>query len=88
MCCTRFFSVLRRANYPLPRSFSPRLMPHFVLFLYDALKVTLFCNIYKKFVRFHILPLPFQGVHVAFYLHSYWAKRPEVMSMFMPSSLF
>lgn len=88
MYCTRFCSVLRRANYPLPRSFSPRLMLHFVLFLYDALKVALFCNIYKKLAHFHISHLPFQGVHVAFYLHSYWAKRPEVMSMFMPSSLF
>ena len=63
-------------------------MPHFVLFLYDALKVALFCDIYKKFVHFHILPLFLLGVYVAFYLYSYLAKRPEVMSMFMPSSLF
>ena len=53
MYCTRFCPVLRRANYPLPRGFSPRLMLHFVLFLYDALKVALFGDIYKKFVHFH-----------------------------------
>ena len=63
-------------------------MLHFVLFLYDALKVALFCDIYKKFVHFHIPPLFLLGVYVVFYLHSYLAKRPEVMSMFMPSSLF
>lgn len=80
MYCTRFCPVLRRANYPLPRGFSPRLMPHFVLFLYDALKVALFCDIYKKFVHFHTLPLfllGLLGVYVAFYFIATWRSVPR-----------
>lgn len=64
------------------------MMLHFVLFLYDALKVALFGDIYKKFVHFYIPPLFLLGFYVVFYLYSYLAKRPEVISMFMPSSLF
>lgn len=80
MYCTRFCPVLRRANYPLPRSFRPRLMLHFVLFLYDALKVALFCDIYKKFVHFHTLPLFLLGlldVYAAFYFIATWRSVPR-----------